>query len=103
MIVLWAKVKFLKKSPVPAALVVVILGVLLSVLFERIGGSWAIGSGNRVQVPAVKSLEGFRGSLSRPDFSQWANPAIYLAGLTIAIVASLETLLALEAVDRLDS
>ncbi len=101
-IVLWAKVKFLKKSPIPAALVVVILGVLLSVLFERIGGSWAIGAGHRVQVPVAKSLAGFAGLLSRPDFSQWTNPAVYSAGLTIAVVASLATLLNLEAVDRLD-
>jgi len=37
-----------------------------------------------------------------PDFSQWANPTVYTAGLTIAAVASLETLLNLEAVDKID-
>ncbi|MEK6262449.1 MAG: SulP family inorganic anion transporter, partial [Planctomycetota bacterium] len=45
---------------------------------------------------------GYLGVLQWPDFSQWANPAIYTAGVTIALVASLETLLNLEAVDRLD-
>ena len=40
--------------------------------------------------------------LARPDFSQWVNPAVYTAALTLAIVASLETLLNLNAADRLD-
>jgi carbonic anhydrase/SulP family sulfate permease len=43
-----------------------------------------------------------KGFLRFPDFTQWANPAIYLAGMTIAMVASLESLLNLEAVDKLD-
>jgi carbonic anhydrase len=37
-----------------------------------------------------------------PDFSQWLNPAVLVAGVTIAAVASLETLLNLEAVDKID-
>ena len=48
------------------------------------------------------SLAGFLGFLQWPDFSQWSNPAVYTAGLTIAAVASLETLLNLEAVDKID-
>ena len=42
------------------------------------------------------------GFLRLPDFSQWSNPAVYTAGFTIAVVASLETLVNLEAIDKLD-
>ena len=50
----------------------------------------------------AESLEGFLALLMSPDFSQWSNPAVYGAAATIAAVASLETLLNLEAVDKLD-
>ncbi len=40
--------------------------------------------------------------LQHPDFSQWANPAVYLAAVTIAAIASLESLVNLEAIDKLD-
>ena len=55
-----------------------------------------------MQVPVADSLAGFFGFLQLPDFSQWANPAVYIAAATLAAVASLETLLNLEAVDKLD-
>ena len=55
-----------------------------------------------VQVPVSSSVRDFLGFLKLPDFSQLGNPAVYTAGITIAIVASLETLLNLEAVDKLD-
>jgi carbonic anhydrase/SulP family sulfate permease len=55
-----------------------------------------------VQIPVANTLGETMKFLSFPDFSQWTNPAIYLAAVTIAIVASLETLLNLEAVDKLD-
>jgi carbonic anhydrase/SulP family sulfate permease len=102
LLVVWGRWKPLKNSPVPAPLVVVLLGVGLSLLFERLGGPWAIQPGNLVQVPAADSLAGFLGFLQVPDFTQFSNPAIYTAAVTLAAVASLETLLNLEAVDKLD-
>jgi carbonic anhydrase len=101
-LVVWANLKPLKKSVIPAPLVVVLFGVGLSLLFRQLGGSWAVESRNFVQVPVADSLAGFLGFLQWPDFSQWSNPAIYTAGVTIAAVASLETLLNLEAIDKLD-
>lgn len=99
---LWAYWKPLTKSIVPAPLVVVIVGVGLGQLFGWLGGIWTVEPSNYVQVPVAESWSGFIGFLQRPDFSQWSNPAVYTAGLTIAAVASLETLLNLEAVDKLD-
>ncbi len=102
LLVLWANLKPLKKSVVPAPLIVVLFGVGLSLIFRQLGESWAVEPSNFVQVPVADSLAGFAGFLQWPDFSQWSNPAVYTAGLTIAAVASLETLLNLEAVDKID-
>ncbi|MBC7854261.1 MAG: sulfate transporter [Pirellulaceae bacterium] len=98
----WDRIKTLKKSLIPAPLVVVVIGVGLQFAFKYFGGSWMLEDSHLVQVPIAQSLGEFCGFLKLPDFSQWTNPAIYSAGLTIAIVASLETLLNLEAVDKID-
>jgi carbonic anhydrase/SulP family sulfate permease len=71
-------------------------------LLERLGAPWTIESTHMVQVPVASSLGEFLGFLQFPDFSQLVNPAVYVGGITIAIVASLETLLNLDAVDKLD-
>lgn len=101
-LMLWNKIPALKKSSVPAPLAVVLMGVGLSRLFQNSVWGWEIEASHLVQVPVSKSLGEFVGFLRLPDFSQWSNPAVYTAGITIAIVASLETLLNLEAVDKLD-
>lgn len=102
LLVLWAKLRPLKESPIPAPLVVVVLGVGLNFAFQGLGEGWAVGGNHLVQVPVAGDMSSFLGFLTSPDFSQWANPALYTAALTVAIVASLETLLNLEAVDNLD-
>ena len=98
----WDRIKPLKRSIVPAPLIVVALGVGLGSWFGQTGGRWAIGDSHMVEVPVSETLSGFFNSLASPDFSAALNPAVYLAAVTIAIVASLETLLNLEAVDRID-
>ncbi len=102
LLIIWDRIKVLKKSIVPAPLLVVVLGVGLHLLFKRLGGEFAIGADHLVQVPVAESVKEFRDLLVHPDFSLWLEPKIYTAALTIAIVASLETLLNLEAVDKLD-
>ena len=102
LLVVWGKWKPLKNLPLPPALVVVLLGVGLSEAFRSLGGVWSLESSHLVQVPVAESFEGFLAFLTSPDFSQWSNPAVYGAAATIAAVASLETLLNLEAVDKLD-
>lgn len=102
LLVLWDRSKSLKRSQIPSSLVVVLLGVCLSLLFQKLGQPWAIDERHLVQVPFADSLAGFLEFLRWPDLSQWKNPAVYTAGITIALVASLETLLNLDAVDKLD-
>ena len=101
-LILWSRIPLLKKSVVPPPLVVVLLGVTLSQILRFAGLGWRIEDVHLVQVPVSQNLSEFIGFLRLPDFSQWSNPAIYTAGLTIAMVASLETLLNLETVDKLD-
>lgn len=109
-LVLWDRCKPLKKSLVPAPLIVVLLGMGLAWLFQyfsewfgEFGKLWVVDEKDHyVKVPVAASLRQFFSLLERPDFTHWRNPAVYSAGFTIAIVASLETLLNLEAVDKLD-
>lgn len=103
LLLVWDRVAFLKRSIVPAPLIVVMLGVVLAAVMNSWGAGWNIESSHLVQIPVAENMSEFLGFLTLPDFSQILNPAIYLAAITIAIVASLETLLNLEAVDKLDS
>ncbi len=102
LMLMWDRIKVLKKLPVPPALFVVLLGVGLNLIFRQTGSTWTIEATHLVQVPVAQDLAGFLSFLKYPDFSQLYNPAIYSAAVTIALVASLETLLNIEAVDKID-
>lgn len=102
MLVLWSRLGVLRRSRVPAPLAVVLLGLGLGLWFEQLGAPWAIGQSHLVEVPIAADVGGVMGLLQTPDFSAWQNPLVYTGAVTIAVVASLETLLNLEAVDQLD-
>ena len=97
-LVLWPKVK--KLEIVPAPLVVVVLGIVLAELFK--GTALAINAQQLVQIPVVNDFTAFKGLFVFPDFTAITNPKLWTVAITIAIVASLETLLSLEAVDKID-
>lgn len=102
-LVLWEQ-SFMKKQKlfqiIQGPLVVVALGITLNLIFSQT--SIALKGDQIVAIPVADSIAGFFGQFTFPDFSQWANPAVYTVGFTIAVVASLETLLCLEATDKLD-
>ncbi len=103
-LVLWER-PFMKKISlfkiVQGPLVVVALGIILNLVFASTG-NLALSTEQLVNIPVAESLSGFFGQFTFPDFSQLTNPAIYMTAVTIAVVASLETLLCLEATDKLD-
>lgn len=102
-LIAWDKVPFLKKLKlIPGALVAVILGVILNEIFTASGSSLAIAKEHLVSLPIPSSLEEFKQIIVTPDFSSITNPKVWIIGLTIAIVASIETLLCIEAADRMD-
>ncbi len=102
LLLLWDNWKPLKTSLFPAPVAVVLFGIGGGLWFEHLGEPWIIKPSHLVQVPVAGNLAELFGLLPRPDFSQWMNPAVYTAGMTLALVASLETLLNLKAVDRID-
>lgn len=98
----WDSIKPLKRLLIPAPLVVVAVGTILCELARSWGGAYVLGPTHMVNVPAVASLFDIRSALASPDFSRLFDGAVLAAAVQIALVASLETLLNLEAVDKLD-
>jgi len=99
----WNKVKFLKKLKlVPAALVAVIVGILLNEFFIQSGSSLTITKDHLVSLPVPTSLAEFKDILVFPDFTAIGNSKVWVVAVTIAVVASIETLLCIEASDRMD-
>ena len=93
----------LKKSLFPAPLAAVLVGVAISEALRASGSTWSIETSHLVAVPVLGTDGvGWDTILRTPDFSQLGNPKVYVAAVTLAIVASLETLLNLEATDKLD-
>jgi carbonic anhydrase/SulP family sulfate permease len=98
----WDKVKALKKLPVPSALIVVLLGVGINLILRKMGHAWEVQASHLVQVPVAADVKAFLGFLQFPGVEHFSNPLIFKAAITIALVATLETLLNLEAVDKID-
>ncbi|SDE31297.1 sulfate permease, SulP family [Mucilaginibacter pineti] len=98
LMIYWPKIK--KLALIPAPLLVVLTGIGLSALFA--GTDFALLDKQFVRIPIVKSSEEFFGLFKTADFSQISNKQVWITAITIAIVASLETLLSLEAVDKID-
>lgn len=98
----WDKSKLLKRSGIPAALAVVSFGVLMTMIFRQVGGAFELSGNHLVEVPVAKDLTDYMQFFHFPDFTRLYDSAIYQAGLAIALVASLETLLNIEAVDKVD-
>lgn len=97
------KISFLKKiKAIPGALVVVVVGILINELFKSTGSSLAISQEHLVTLPSASSISDFFGQFTTPAFAGFANPDVWIVGVTIAIVASIETLLCLEAGDKMD-
>ena len=93
----------LKKTLFPGPLAAVLVGTLLSEALQRTGAAWAIEASHLVSVPVIgQGGMGWGDLVKLPDFSLLAKPSIWMAGVTLAIVASLETLLNLEATEKLD-
>jgi SulP family sulfate permease len=101
-LILWNRPALKRLKVVPAPLVVVLIGVGLNLLYTRVAPAFALGAEHLVQLPVPRSGGEFAALLTFPDWSGIVNPAVWVTAVTIAIVASLETLLSLEATDKMD-
>ena len=89
-------------SFVPGALVAVIFGVLFNLLAQAALPWFAIAPQHLVTLPVISGPAQFLGEFRFPDFGRLTDVHIYITAATLALVGSLETLLSLEAVDKLD-
>lgn len=102
-LIIWDRVPALKRiKMLPGALVAVVTGIILNQIFKMTGSSLEIQTQHLVSLPVPQSFDDFKNLVTMPDFNGFTNPKVWIAGATIAIVASIETLLCIEASDRLD-
>lgn len=105
LLILWER-PFMKKIKlfqwIQGPLVAVVAGIVLNESFKAFAPDLAIGASHLVQIPVAEGFSGFLGLFTLPAFDQITNVAVLTAAFTIAIVASLETLLCVEATDKLD-
>jgi MFS superfamily sulfate permease-like transporter len=87
---------------IPGPLLAVIWGGSFNSLAMHFAPELVIGEKHLVSLPELGSAANFINQLRLPDFSYLTNLKVYSIAATIAIIASLETLLSLEAVDKLD-
>lgn len=83
-------------------LVVVILGILMNYMFQQGMLNFTLDSDQVVNIPVPETLGTFLSQFTFPDFSALTNIKVYEVAIVLAIVASLETLLCVEATDKLD-
>jgi MFS superfamily sulfate permease-like transporter len=87
---------------VPGALIAVLVGVALNLFFNANMPAWALSADALVRLPVAKNTTEFIGQFTLPNFSALGNYQVYVVAITIAIIASLESLLSTEAADKLD-
>ncbi len=98
------KLSFLKKiKALPGALVVVIVGTFLNEVFRIVFPELLISGNHLVKLPISNSINEFFGQFQLPNFAGITNLKVWITAATIATVASIETLLCIEAGDKLDS
>lgn len=100
---IWDK-PFIKKRIkfVPGALVAVIATVALNEVWIKTGSGLAVQNEHLVQIQAAGSTKEFFSFFTLPDFNGFLNSSVVVYGIIIALIASLETLLSIEAIDNLD-
>ncbi|MEI7841103.1 MAG: carbonic anhydrase family protein [Methylococcaceae bacterium] len=105
-LMVWERPK-LKKSNffqvLHGTLITIIVGVLINQSLQIFYPEFALNETHLVNLPVAANFGELLGQMHSPDFSQLANPAVYFSAAMLAFIASLETLLSVEAVDRLDS
>jgi carbonic anhydrase len=97
---------FIKKTKglkqIPGALLAVLFAVGLNIFFTSYFPDLQISKEHLVQIPVLSTISELPSLFTFPDFGFLSNPDVYIIALTLAIVGSLETLLSVEATDKLD-
>ncbi len=101
LIIFWDK--FFKKNPIlskiPSALIVVVLGIVINSFFPE---TLVLGEEHLVKLPVANNASEFASFLKFPNFTSLSNFLVIKTAVVLAIIASLETLLCVEATDKLN-
>jgi MFS superfamily sulfate permease-like transporter len=103
-LILWDKVLSKKHkifSLLPGPLAVVILGLIFTIVVPE-GSYLYIEASHLVNVPIPENLDSFLGQFTLPNFGAITDMQVWTVAFTLAVVASLETLLSVEAADKID-
>lgn len=102
-IIIWDK-PFIKQKVkfIPGALVAVIVAVIMNEIFKATNSPLIVEEEHLVQIQAAKTPKDFLSFFTLPDFNGFLNSKVIITGIMIAVIASIETLLCIEAVDNLD-
>jgi len=104
-IILWDQV-LIKKHKIfgilNGPLVVVVFGIIMSSLYQSGFFNFSLNPDQLVKIPMPEDLSGLVNLFSHPDFSAITNIEVWKTAAVIAVIASLETLLCVEATDKLD-
>lgn len=101
LMVLWPKTPMARIKLLPAPLIAVLLGVGINELLLALEPSFAIRGTHLVSLP-TGGLSGIASQVTRPDWSALGDQQVWMLAITLGIVASLESLLSLEATNKLD-
>jgi len=105
LLIIW-EIPWFKKQPwlklIPGPLIAVAWGISYNLFTTQFAPAWAVSEKHLVKLPVSEQAGDFFNNFMFPDFSYLTNPQIYIIAVTLAIIASLETLLSLEATDKLD-
>lgn len=86
----------------PGPLAVVAFGIAANWLSQFFAPAYTLGESHLVAVPIANSASEFFGQFRFPDFAYIADPVVWQIAVTLAVVASIESILCVEAIDRLD-
>lgn len=101
-LLLWQRPVFKKIQWLPGGLVAVLAGTLVNELLLAYGHGWVITQKHLVSLPVARTFGDFLGQYTFPDLKGFTNYQVWETGALIAVVASIETLLCIEATDKLD-
>ncbi len=101
-LILWQTKALKKLQMIPAGLIVVLLGIFINLLLTSNQSPMALDATHLVSLPVAHNFSEFMGHFMLPNLEGFKNPLVWETGVVIAIVASIETLLCIEATDKLD-
>ncbi|MDZ4840476.1 MAG: SulP family inorganic anion transporter [Bacteroidota bacterium] len=101
LLIFWKKLPFSKLKFLPSSLFVVLFGVIINAILKQYFPDYAVKPVHLVNIPATSFSDLF-GFFQLPTIAAFSNSEVWITAITIAIVASIETLLNIEAVDNVD-